>query len=669
MLKELIFAKNCFCLMNFRLTFSLFFLATACFFSLSAQEKKLGFGASKKDQVNLPGDFGQDTLNNSRSKQNNKIAEIELYKIINHKRDTTHVDTTLSIQKLYKFNYLRKDYFDLLPLGNTGQTYNSLSYDFNNSKLKPKFGAQAKQFNYRSIEETDYYHVPTPLTELLYKSVFEQGQVLDAFFTVNTSERLNFSLAYKGMRSLGKYQHALSSTGNFRFTASYLSNNAKYNMRTHVVMQDIFNQENGGISSADLENFENGNPDFIDRSVFDPFYENAESELKGKRFFLEQSYILVPKDSLSSTNLRLEHSMSFEDLYYDFKQASSHANFGSSFQTSNVSDKVTLEDFSTDVKVYFENNFLGTVNSRLSFTDYNYGYDALALVGGQLLANRLKGNILSIGGGYSKNIGNFYLDAEADYNIIGQFKGNLFKAQLAYNTDSDWRVDVGLLINSVAPNYNLQLYQSDYTNYNWQTEFDNQLTKQLKFAFKSKNYGQLQLDFTRLDNYKYFQNDSEGITKPYQFDGVVNYFRAKFTKELRYRKFAINTDFRFQKVIDGEQVLNVPSYILRSTLYYSNHFYDKALFLQTGINFRSFSKFYMNAYNPLIAEFHIQNEQEFGNFPLIDFFINAKIQQTRLYLIAEHFNSAMTGYDFYAAPGYPYRDFVVRFGLVWNFFQ
>jgi hypothetical protein len=77
----------------------------------------------------------------------------------------------------------------------------------------------------------------------------------------------------------------------------------------------------------------------------------------------------------------------------------------------------------------------------------------------------------------------------------------------------------------------------------------------------------------------------------------------------------------------------------------------------------------MNAYNPLIAEFHIQNEQEFGNFPLIDFFINAKIQQTRLYLIAEHFNSAMTGYDFYAAPGYPYRDFVVRFGLVWNFFQ
>ncbi|HBK84363.1 MAG TPA: hypothetical protein DDZ41_12365, partial [Flavobacterium sp.] len=27
------------------------------------------------------------------------------------------------------------------------------------------------------------------------------------------------------------------------------------------------------------------------------------------------------------------------------------------------------------------------------------------------------------------------------------------------------------------------------------------------------------------------------------------------------------------------------------------------------------------------------------------------------------------GYNYYTAPNYPYRDFMVRFGLVWNFFQ
>ncbi|MBP6414795.1 MAG: hypothetical protein KA450_15240, partial [Bacteroidia bacterium] len=35
-----------------------------------------------------------------------------------------------------------------------------------------------------------------------------------------------------------------------------------------------------------------------------------------------------------------------------------------------------------------------------------------------------------------------------------------------------------------------------------------------------------------------------------------------------------------------------------------------------------------------------------------------------------HFNSAFSATNtFYSAPNYPYRDFMIRFGLVWNFFQ
>jgi hypothetical protein len=77
----------------------------------------------------------------------------------------------------------------------------------------------------------------------------------------------------------------------------------------------------------------------------------------------------------------------------------------------------------------------------------------------------------------------------------------------------------------------------------------------------------------------------------------------------------------------------------------------------------------MDDYDPLLAEFIVQNEKEYGDFPRLDFFINAKIRQTRIFLKAEHFNSSFTGYDYYSAPNYPYRDFVVRFGIVWNFFM
>ena len=93
------------------------------------------------------------------------------------------------------------------------------------------------------------------------------------------------------------------------------------------------------------------------------------------------------------------------------------------------------------------------------------------------------------------------------------------------------------------------------------------------------------------------------------------------------------------------------------------------MFIQTGIVFNYFTKYYANDYNPLLGEFYVQNEKKIGAFPMFDFFINAKVRQARLFLKAEHFNSSFTGYNFYTAPNYPYRDFIVRFGIVWNFFS
>ena len=61
--------------------------------------------------------------------------------------------------------------------------------------------------------------------------------------------------------------------------------------------------------------------------------------------------------------------------------------------------------------------------------------------------------------------------------------------------------------------------------------------------------------------------------------------------------------------------------------------------------------------------------EEIGEFPRFDFFFNAKIQQTRVFIKVEHLNSSFTGYDYYSDPFSPYRDMSIRLGLVWNFFS
>ena len=619
----------------------------------------------------------KDTLGNERSRgKGNKTvkkeeAKIEDYKIISRENDTTYVDTTLTIYKYYKFNYLRKDDFDVLPFNNLGQSFNTLSYDFRSNDLMPSFGARARHFNYMEIDDINYYYVPTPLTELMYKTAFEQGQLLDAFFTLNTSKQFNFSIAYKGMRSLGKYQHILTSTGNFRFTTNYKTKNNRYNVRAHIVMQDLLNEENGGINDEDLIDFESGNSEFIDRSVFDPVFENAENTLEGKRFHLDHSYNLIQqKDSLTTNTLSIGNIVSFEDKFYQFDQDAQNSFFGDAFVSSNLRDRVTLEDFYAEGNAKYYNQKLGQLKFRVAYNDFNYGYNSIVSLGGNQITNRLKGNVVSVGGEYKNKIGAFLVHGKAGVNVSGDFDGNFLSGKATYNLNEDDLVEASININSRAPNYNFLLYQSDYINYNWENNYNNIDTRQLAFQLKSKKIVDVELDYNSIDNFTYLEKSTtdNDFVKPNQSKETINYFRVKVSKELKYNKFTLNNTLRYQNVLDGEDIINVPEIVTRNTLYYSNHFFKKALYLQAGVTFSYFTKYNMNAYDPLLAEFYVQNENELGGFPRLDFFINAKIRQTRIFLKAEHFNSSFTGYDFYSAPNYPYRDFVVRFGLVWNFF-
>src|SRR5699024_9529953 len=150
-----------------------------------------------------------------------------------------------------------------------------LAHSFEGANLLPKFGARARHFNFMEVDDIHYYHVPTPLTELFFKTVFEQGQILDAFFTVNTTPQLNFSIAYKGLRSLGKYQNIMTSTGNFRFAASYHTKNKRYFLKTHFVSQDLMSQENGGLTPLAVQQYKQQLEEFDDRSLLAVKFENA----------------------------------------------------------------------------------------------------------------------------------------------------------------------------------------------------------------------------------------------------------------------------------------------------------------------------------------------------------------------------------------------------------
>ncbi len=605
-----------------------------------------------------------------------KRAAIDQYRIITLERDTTFLDTSLSIQKEYKFNYLRKDSFGLLPFSNEGQTYNILDFAHVEHSPYPEFGYHAKQFNYLEVDDINYYSVATPLTELYFKTVMEQGQSLDAFITLNTSEQFNFSIAYKGLRSIGKYINQLTSAGNFRFTTSYHTADQRYVANAHFTGQDLLNGENGGITN--IEDFESGDEDFKDRARLNVFFTDAKTMLNGKRAFVDHMFRI--NRLAGNNNLYVTHQLNFEYKYFEFNQQTLTSSlgeetgpiqrFGPAYQVAGINDQVRYNRMYNKAGAVYENSLLGKFTFFIEDYRYNYFYNKIIVMPDGPIVGALNDQINSVGAQYEyrKNRwrGNFLIS-----NSISDHSMSNLSGKLNFQLDDKNSISFQYQHINKLPDLLYNLHQSAYVEYNWYNDFNNEKINKITI-----NANTLWLTASaQIANYNdllYFSNDAVEpfqIVTPKQYGDPINYLSVKIGREFKYGKFALDNTVLYQQVDQQANIVNVPEIVTRNTLYFSDYFFKRALFLQTGVTLNYFTEYYANDYNPVIGELFVQDERKIGNFPMVDFFVNARIRQTRIFLKAEHFNSAMTGNTFYSAPNYPYRDFLIRFGLVWNFFQ
>ena len=605
----------------------------------------------------------------------NPDAKIQDYLIITRENDTIVVDTSLTIEKYHKINFLREDDFELIPFSNTGIAYNTLSFSAIKS-IKPKMGATNKYISYDSADDVVYYDLPTPFTELMYRSVFEQGQLLDAVYAVNTSRQFNFSISRKGLRSLGNYQNFLSNTSNFSFTTNYLSKNRKLKIRSHYSNQKLFSEQNGGINDSDISNFENGNSQFLDRGVFDPNFENAHNEFLGKRFYSDQTYILKEKDSLNNRSLEFFNSVYFEEKKYKFQQKSSDEFFGDSFVSQEINDKLFLNSFNLQTGLVLQSDKFGKFNLGLRYIADRYSLENYQIDDFVDNSQNINSKTTYLNGSYLKEFSKIKLKLNTENFIFGDNQSNSFSSIVKFNFKNDNSLALKFTFYSVAPSYNTLLHSSNYENYNWDNEFDNSATNSISLNLILSNILDLDIDLISVKKHVQFEklidDNSPGINNysivPVQYLDNLEVLKIKLARKIKFGKFSIDSKLLLQKTM-SDNIINLPEIVSRNTFYYSTDMFKKALYLQTGFGVKYFSKFYMNGYDPLLSELYVQNEKEIGEFPIIDFFINAKIQQTRLYFKFEHFNSSFTGYNYYSAPNYPYRDFTFRFGLVWNFFM
>ena len=654
---------------------SLFFLSILIFFivgSVFSQKTLRSIGAGNNSNTfNVQ---QNDSIKNSSNVKITLSGETNYtdYKVFSHKRDTTYIDTTLTLQKEYKFNYLRKDLFEFLEFHNQGQSLNNLGYSFNNIDRFPDIGFSAKQVSYLDIEDIKYYEVPTPTSEILYRTGLQQGQVLDALFSLNFSKRLNVTLSYKGLRSLGAYRRALVSNGNFRGSFHYRTKKNQYQIRGHLTSQDFFHQESGGLTQESLVNFMEDDANFSTRARLDVNLSDAESQFDGNRFYIEQSYkLLSSKDTINDkdfSNLKIGHILTNESKTYDFIQGTLTPSFFGNTNSSNPRNKkVSSTITNNELNLEFNSKYvLGKFKAKTNITSYSYGYDTILNSSSSLNRLKIEGNAISFGADWNARIKNFQLNANTSITPgSGRLSGNYLKGEAVYKKDSVFSIRGTLLLSSKLPNFNTLLHQSEYNGYNWDNngKFSNVNTRDIGFNIKSK-WLNASLNFTNLDNYTYFDEES----KPQQFAEQITYLKVKANREFKLGKFALDNTVMYQHVSSGSAVFRVPEFVTRNTFYYTDYWFKgKPMLVNIGVTFKYFTKYNANAYNPLLAEFRVQNEEQIG-FPTFNVFFNAQVRRTRLYLKVDNATSSFTTKNYFSAPNYPYRDLTIRFGLVWNWF-
>jgi len=199
-------------------------------------------------------------------------------------------------------------------------------------------------------------------------------------------------------------------------------------------------------------------------------------------------------------------------------------------------------------------------------------------------------------------------------------------------------------------------------HFKWENQFKKQHDVVLKGKIESPRYkAWVGVNYALLSNFLY--NNTQQV--PDQYEKEFSVFSIWLKKDFTFWRFGWENKVVWQQTSD-ETVLRLPGLSAYSTLYYS-HFLFKVMQIQLGAEAYYNTPFYADAYNPATTQFHVQDENKIGGFPVVNAYLNAKLKRTSAFVKMSHANSMINGNQFFSAPAYPLGQMVVRFGFLWSF--
>lgn len=650
-----------------RLLLVCFFLSIVSIFSFAQVTEE------KADHMPI-----SNTTNNIKTVSTDSIKyynpTIQSYKYWTEDNTKQIFDTVLTIDKYYRNKmYNHKDSFGIMPFSNIGHTFNPLLYT---TKINSAIDLIpiGKSFNLIEADEVRYFDVQTPMTEFQYNNGYKQGHSLSSLFTHNINSRINYSVQYRGLRSEGKYLEQLASNNTLLFTVNYHTKNQKYNLWSHYITANVDDEENGGIQFP--KNFEDGDSKFKDRDRMEVNLTGAQSKYGRRRFYVGQQLGII-NSGQNRYPLSIKNIFTAESSHYSYEEFKALNTFFADregiFEVDNLKGHYNIKKLrkitNLSTVVYDWTDRLH-VEAGLKYEHLEFNFDRI-VDSSIAFPKNLKDNRLGVAGkltfNWKKEI---VLKSQGEVMSGDQFKNSYYiDNHLIVSPIKNYYIEANLGIKSQMPSLNLLYNQSFYKSMNYFVENpENERTVQAGGELHLKPYNtRIFTQFYNIKNYTYLDSDN----LPKQSSSSVDLVQVGIKNTFQYKKFHLETHLAYQNVTSNKQLLPLPDFIGRATVYYQSKAFKNNAEFQLGLNAYYFTKFQSRIFLPVTNEFRLQSKSEnynIGEYPVLDLFLHFKVKRMLIILEGQHFNSSFSGYKFYSSPLNPYTDFRLNVGILWYIF-
>lgn len=578
---------------------------------------------------------------------------------------TTFSDT-LPNESYRMYDPSRKQTIDYGTLGNLGSAARPLLFE-NQAIRGLDVGVHAFDLYLLKPEQLGFFRNTRTFSDLSFSQGRNQLETnLNARFARTFEGGTCFSLEYRTLNNLGQYRHQRD-RHNALLAGLWVPFGKRYEGFLIFSRNVIRQQDNGGIVSDEVF----GSGQFagpIAAEVLLP-RELAKSRLDEQTLHYTQHVRLLGKNTAGKRLLRASHTFALQQEKYKF------TNPGSG--TDGLGDDAAFFDpiFLTDPRGLRHFLQVNSIHNTFTFNTLKTKSEGrpsdLLAVGLSHTYFRVMqeptlfraSNLFATGKLAITPSERFQLNADAALGLLDNIGEYQVQGTLQLGLGKAGRLRAGLL-SQIRPPMLLgeQLFVSKRLV--WQQDFAKLVENTLTATYALPQIGlELSARAHLVNNYVYF--DQRGVAT--QATAPIQVTQFLLQENFNLGKVRFENTFALQQP-NRDDVLRLPTWFSKNSVFFSGKVFKKRMQLDAGFDFRINSAFMPDAYQPLVWQFHLQDDISQKPYPWLDIFASFKVQSFRGFARYENF---MTVFDntqvYYQTARHAWPFGALRFGIAWRF--